>query len=199
MERRRAGIHELVIPISIGHLCGAPSARRSRKCRWHGIDLEARRCRAVSRHGYSCRGQPAEGARRSPIVSMAVGQPSDPAPRGCGRPQPGRWPTAGSAIPTRLALPALRQAIAAHYARHYGVDVPPARIAVTTGSSAAFNLAFLAMFDPGDRGRHRLARISGLSQHHGGARAGRRRDRAGGQAAFSSAAHLARPRMRRSR
>ena len=27
----------------------------------------------------------------------------------------------------------------------------PARIAVTTGSSAAFNLAFLAMFDPGDR------------------------------------------------
>ena len=29
--------------------------------------------------------------------------------------------------------------------------VSPARIAVTTGSSAAFNLAFLAMFDVGDR------------------------------------------------
>ena len=34
---------------------------------------------------------------------------------------------------------------------HYGLDVPASRIAVTTGSSAAFNLAFLAMFDPGDR------------------------------------------------
>src|SRR5690606_30202897 len=37
------------------------------------------------------------------------------------------------------------------YADHYGVDVPASRIAVTTGSSAGFNLAFLAMFDPGDR------------------------------------------------
>ena len=34
---------------------------------------------------------------------------------------------------------------------HYGIDVPSDAIAVTTGSSAAFNLAFLAMFDPGDR------------------------------------------------
>ena len=31
------------------------------------------------------------------------------------------------------------------------IDVSPERIAVTTGSSAAFNLAFLAMFDVGDR------------------------------------------------
>ena len=50
-----------------------------------------------------------------------------------------------------LGLRGLRKAIAAHYREHYGIDVPPQRIAVTTGSSAAFNLAFLAMFDPGDR------------------------------------------------
>ena len=31
------------------------------------------------------------------------------------------------------------------------MNVSPERIAVTTGSSAAFNLAFLAFFDPGDR------------------------------------------------
>ena len=86
-----------------------------------------------------------------PVVSMAVGQPSDPAPRGSEKLQPGHWPTAASAIPMRWALPALRKAIAAHYGEHYGIDVPPGRIAVTTGSSAAFNLAFLAMFDPGDR------------------------------------------------
>src|SRR5690606_30615079 len=50
-----------------------------------------------------------------------------------------------------LGLPALRQAIARHYGAHYSVEVDPARIAVTTGSSAGFNLAFLAMFDAGDR------------------------------------------------
>ena len=35
--------------------------------------------------------------------------------------------------------------------RRYGVDLEPRRIAVTTGSSAGFILAFLALFDPGDR------------------------------------------------
>jgi aspartate/methionine/tyrosine aminotransferase len=35
--------------------------------------------------------------------------------------------------------------------RCYGVAVDPAEIVVTTGSSAAFQLAFLAAFEPGDR------------------------------------------------
>ena len=85
------------------------------------------------------------------IISMAVGQPSDPAPvavieaasRGLAH---GRIGYTDS-----LGLAQLREAIALHYAEHYGVDVSPSRIAVTTGSSAAFNLAFLAMFDAGDR------------------------------------------------
>ncbi|MDX8152637.1 aminotransferase class I/II-fold pyridoxal phosphate-dependent enzyme [Patulibacter brassicae] len=50
-----------------------------------------------------------------------------------------------------LGLPALRRAIAGHYARWYGVAVDPERVAVTTGSSGAFVLAFLAAFAPGDR------------------------------------------------
>src|SRR5207237_1977072 len=33
----------------------------------------------------------------------------------------------------------------------YGIAVEPADIVVTTGSSAAFQLAFLAAFEPGDR------------------------------------------------
>ena len=33
----------------------------------------------------------------------------------------------------------------------YNVDLDPARVIVTTGSSAGFILAFLAMFEPGDR------------------------------------------------
>ncbi|WP_066460720.1 aminotransferase class I/II-fold pyridoxal phosphate-dependent enzyme [Sanguibacter suarezii] len=50
-----------------------------------------------------------------------------------------------------MGAPALRQAIADHYARWYDVDVSPAQVAVTTGSSGGFMLAFLAAFDVGDR------------------------------------------------
>ena len=85
------------------------------------------------------------------VVSMAVGQPSDPAPARV-RDAAARALAVGRIGYTdTLGLPALREAIAHHYADHYGVEVSPERVAVTTGSSAAFNLAFLAMFDPGDR------------------------------------------------
>ncbi len=50
-----------------------------------------------------------------------------------------------------LGLRALRARIACHYGEEYGLDVPAERIVVTTGSSAAFNLAFLGAFDAGDR------------------------------------------------
>jgi aspartate/methionine/tyrosine aminotransferase len=86
-----------------------------------------------------------------PVVSLAVGQPSDPAPLPV-RQAAGRAVADGRIGYTdALGLQSLREAISAHYASHYGITVPPGRIAVTTGSSAAFNLAFLAMFDPGDR------------------------------------------------
>jgi aspartate/methionine/tyrosine aminotransferase len=50
-----------------------------------------------------------------------------------------------------LGLPSLRAAIGALYQRRYGIDVPIADIAVTTGSSAGFVLAFLACFSAGQR------------------------------------------------
>jgi aspartate/methionine/tyrosine aminotransferase len=50
-----------------------------------------------------------------------------------------------------MGVPALRAEIAGHYRRWYDVEVDPARIAVTTGSSGGFVLAFLAAFDVGDR------------------------------------------------
>jgi aspartate/methionine/tyrosine aminotransferase len=82
---------------------------------------------------------------------MAVGQPSDPAPHAV-REAAARALAGGRIGYTdALGLATLREAIASHYREHYGVDVPSARIAVTTGSSAGFNLAFLAMFDAGDR------------------------------------------------
>src|SRR4051794_24712720 len=50
-----------------------------------------------------------------------------------------------------LGAPGMRAAIAQHYRDWYSVDIDPARIAVTTGSSGGFMLAFLAAFDVGDR------------------------------------------------
>ncbi|MBX6367631.1 MAG: pyridoxal phosphate-dependent aminotransferase [Rhodospirillales bacterium] len=50
-----------------------------------------------------------------------------------------------------LGLPELREAIARHYRDFYGIAVPAERIVVTTGSSGAFLLGFLAAFDAGDR------------------------------------------------
>jgi aspartate/methionine/tyrosine aminotransferase len=90
-------------------------------------------------------------AKGHDVISMAVGQPSDPAPEIVR--EAARQALADGRIgyTDALGLADLREAIAAHYADHYGVEVPVGRIVVTTGSSAAFNLAFLTLFDPGDR------------------------------------------------
>ena len=45
----------------------------------------------------------------------------------------------------------LREAIAGHHRRTYGVDVDPDEVIVTTGSSGGFLLAFLAAFEVGDK------------------------------------------------
>ena len=50
-----------------------------------------------------------------------------------------------------LGLPALRARIAAHYGEKYRLDIDPARVVATTGSSAGLMLAFLALTAPGGR------------------------------------------------
>lgn len=49
-----------------------------------------------------------------------------------------------------LGLPVLRQAIAAYYGDRYGVEVDPARVAVTPGASGALLLVMAALFNPGE-------------------------------------------------
>ena len=49
-----------------------------------------------------------------------------------------------------LGIPPLREAISAFYRDRYGVEVDPARVVVTAGSSAALLLAFGVLLDPGD-------------------------------------------------
>jgi aspartate/methionine/tyrosine aminotransferase len=85
------------------------------------------------------------------VLHLEVGQPSTPAPAAvlaAARQALGRQ-TLG--YTDALGLPALREAIAAHYRESYGVTLDPSRVVVTTGSSGAFLLAFLAAFEPGDR------------------------------------------------
>ena len=76
------------------------------------------------------------------IVSLCAGEPS-------ARPAPGTLQPAGYTGP--LGTTPLREAIAGHYRDWYGVEVNPGSVAVTTGSSGAFQLVFLTAFDPGDR------------------------------------------------
>ena len=47
-------------------------------------------------------------------------------------------------------LPALREAVAAHYARHQGLELSHANICVTSGATEALAAAILATVEPGD-------------------------------------------------
>jgi aspartate/methionine/tyrosine aminotransferase len=85
------------------------------------------------------------------VVHLEVGQPS-------GSPPAAVLAAARRALDTdplgyTLALGnlSLRRRIAGHYRHAYGVTVDPEQVCVTTGSSGAFLLAFLAAFAPGDR------------------------------------------------
>lgn len=85
-----------------------------------------------------------------PVISMAVGQPSHPAPKAALEAARTALDHGRLGYTDALGTSSLRLAIARHYRTRYGVDIDPQRVAVTTGSSAGFNLAFLALFDPGD-------------------------------------------------
>ncbi len=85
------------------------------------------------------------------VVHMEVGQPAARAPALAIAAAQAALAAGPIGYTEALGIPALRARIAAHYGEHYGVEVDPGRIVVTTGSSGGFILAFLAMFEPGDR------------------------------------------------
>lgn len=87
----------------------------------------------------------------APVISLAVGQPSAPAPAMALSAARDMLQHGVVSYTDAMGLASLRARIASHYRDAYGADVPAARVMVTTGSSAGFNLAFLAAFDPGAR------------------------------------------------
>ncbi|PZX18542.1 aspartate/methionine/tyrosine aminotransferase [Palleronia aestuarii] len=96
------------------------------------------------------RARAAEAAGRR-IVHMEVGQPGTPAPEGARRALSDAMAAGPLGYTVALGLPALRARIARHYAEVHDVDLDPARVVVTAGASAAFVLAFTALFEAGDR------------------------------------------------
>lgn len=112
-------------------------SRRSAVAPFIAMDVlrEARRLEACGRH----------------IVHMELGEPGFPTPRLV------REAAAAALLAGRLGYgeaageAALRARIARHYAERYGLEVAADRVLMTTGSSGAFLLAFLAGFDPGAR------------------------------------------------
>jgi len=84
------------------------------------------------------------------VIHMEVGQPAAPAPA-CALAAARAALGGPLAYTEALGIPSLRRRIARHYAETHGIDVDPAQVVVTTGSSAGFILAFLSMFEPGDR------------------------------------------------
>ena len=85
------------------------------------------------------------------IVHLEVGQPATPAPRAVLEAASRVLETDPIGYTDATGIGDLRSGIARHYRERHGIDVDPARIVVTTGSSGGFILAFLAAFDPGDR------------------------------------------------
>jgi len=85
------------------------------------------------------------------VIHMEVGQPAAPAPACAIAAAQAALNRGRIGYTASLGIPSLRQRIARHYAETYGLALDPARVVVTTGSSGGFILAFLALFEPGDR------------------------------------------------
>ena len=91
----------------------------------------------------------AEAAGQS-IIHMEVGQPGTPAPKAAREAAKRAIDRDTLGYTLALGLEPLRARIARLYRDWYGLDLDPARVVITTGSSAGFVLAFLAAFDVGD-------------------------------------------------
>jgi aspartate/methionine/tyrosine aminotransferase len=85
------------------------------------------------------------------IVHMEVGQPAARTPKPMLDAARAALDSGRIGYTEALGHAPLRTRIAQHYRERYGVSVTPERVVVTTGSSAGFVLAFLALFEAGDR------------------------------------------------
>ena len=85
------------------------------------------------------------------VLHMEVGEPMTGAPAAVRRAAARALDETHLGYTEALGLLALRERIAVFYRERYDIEVAAERVVVTTGSSGAFLLSFLAAFDAGDR------------------------------------------------
>ena len=90
-----------------------------------------------------------EGGRK--IIHMEVGQPSTAAPSDALKQTSQMMKSNPLGYTVALGLPELRKKISDLYGHWYNLDLDPARVIITSGSSGAFILSFTALFDAGAR------------------------------------------------
>ena len=98
-----------------------------------------------------CAPRPSSRLAGADVIHLEVGQPGTPAPQAVLEAARQALDNARIGYTDALGIAPLREAIARHYGAQYGLSVDPSEVVVTTGSSAAFQLAFLAAFEAGDR------------------------------------------------
>lgn len=91
-----------------------------------------------------------EGEGRT-IIHMEVGQPSAPAPQLALTAARAALDHGRLGYTEARGIRSFRERLVRHYRDTYSAEIDESRVVATTGSSAGFNLAFLAAFDAGDR------------------------------------------------
>ncbi|MFI9205774.1 aminotransferase class I/II-fold pyridoxal phosphate-dependent enzyme [Streptomyces sp. NPDC053048] len=114
----------------------------------HGEWSPAARVRGL---GTSVFTEMTELARRTGAVNLGQGVPELDAPGPLLRDVADTVLAGGNQYPPAHGFPALREAVAAHQARRYGLAYEPQReVLVTTGATEALAATLLALCDPGD-------------------------------------------------
>ncbi|MEQ8733543.1 MAG: aminotransferase class I/II-fold pyridoxal phosphate-dependent enzyme [Rhodospirillaceae bacterium] len=85
------------------------------------------------------------------VIHLEVGQPETGLPKIAAGPVKSLIDQLSLGYTVASGILELRTCIVEHYRKTYGVVLSEDSVFVTTGSSAGFQLAFLAAFDPGDR------------------------------------------------
>jgi len=97
-------------------------------------------------HSAAC--DPARGGR--PMIFLNIGEPDFTAPPRVLQAAQDCLARGRTQYTAATGLPALRERLSRWYAERFDVDVPPGRIVLTAGASAALQLACLALVERGD-------------------------------------------------
>ena len=90
-------------------------------------------------------------AREIGAINLGQGFPDDPGPMALRQKAGEALLTGTNQYPPMRGLPALRQAVAAHYGRAQGLDLNwETEVVVTSGATEALAAAFLSLISPGD-------------------------------------------------